>query len=224
MKLYSALYKEFHPFSSIFPDAEKIVVRGDDKLDEDGILIIWGGGDIHPSIYSRENKGSYITGDIPSPRDMSEMKLFITATKVGIPIIGVCRGAQLGCAMSGGFLVQDVTGHHADHRITNVKGETFLASSLHHQMMYPWDIDHELLAWSTHPRSVDYRGISDQEWKKWPRKIYEELKIEDVIEPEIVWFPKTKCLAVQGHPEAMPANCQHNNYLSKILYEQCALK
>lgn len=143
--------------------------------------------------------------------------MFTKAQKAGLLIVGICRGAQLGCALSGGILVQHTTGHGHSHRITTIDGETFIASSLHHQMMYPFDVEHKLLAWSTRPQSEEYRGISEDEWKKWPRKVYDELKSEDIIEPEIVWFPKTKCLAIQGHPEMMAPDCLHNQYVKKVL-------
>lgn len=148
---------------------------------------------------------------------MTEVKLFLKAKEAGLFIVGICRGAQLGCALSGGILVQDVDGHGFSHRITTVDGDEFMASSLHHQMMYPWDVNHKLLAWSSTPRSPDYQGITEDEWLKWPRKMYEELKNEDVIEPEIVYFPDLKCLAVQGHPEMMDSKCQHNQYLKKCI-------
>jgi hypothetical protein len=86
-------------------------------------------------------------------------------------------------------------------------------------MMYPWDIDHKLYAWSTIPKSPRYDGLTDEEWNKWPKRIYDELKSEDVIEPEIVYFPRTKCLAVQGHPEMMDHNCKHNLYVKKCIDE-----
>lgn len=219
MKIYSAVYREFSPLDSFYPEFECIQLKdGDATITGPGILVIWGGGDIHPSLYNRPNQGSQV-GNAPSMRDMTEAKLFAKAVDAGVFILGVCRGAQLGCAMSGGFLVQDVDGHGWSHRVTAYNGDTFMASSLHHQMMYPWDVDHKLLAWSTQPRSPDYKGISDDEWKKWPRRMYEELKSDDVIEPEIVFFPKTNCLAVQGHPEMMAPNCAHNQFVKKCIDE-----
>lgn len=195
-----------------------MVVDEKSTITEPGILILWGGGDIHPSLYGRKNQGSFV-GNFPSLRDQTEAKLFAQAVKANIPILGVCRGAQLGCAMSGGILVQHVEGHGMSHRITTVNGESFVSSSLHHQMMYPWAIEHKLLAWSTTPRSADYVGLSDEEWSKWPKRMYDELKQEDIVEPEFVFFPKTKCLGVQGHPEMMSPSCPHNQFMKKMIDE-----
>jgi gamma-glutamyl-gamma-aminobutyrate hydrolase PuuD len=196
-----------------------ITEKNIDEIKAPGILALWGGGDIHPMMYNRTNQGSYIQGEVPSYRDQIEAKMFAQAYKEGVFIFGVCRGAQLGCAMSGGILVQHVENHHHDHLVSTIDGDRFIASSLHHQMMYPWDIKHKLFAWSTSAKSPRYDGITEEEWEKWPRKIYDELKTEDVIEPEIVYFPVTKCLAVQGHPEMMAANTKHNLYIRKLIDE-----
>lgn len=217
MKIYSAIYKDYEPFSDFYPELETVYLKnGDSKIDAPGILLLWGGGDIHPSLYGRENAGSYV-GNSPSLRDMDEVKLFLKAKDAGVFIVGICRGAQLGCAISGGILIQNVGGHSFSHHVSAHTGEKFVASSLHHQMMYPWDIEHKLLAWSTTPRSPDYKGISEEEWIKWPRRMYDELKAEDIIEPEIVFFPTTKCLAIQGHPEMMNPTCAHNLFIKKCI-------
>lgn len=216
MNLYSALLECWEPFDSFFPDATKKVVRRSDELKSPGILILWGGSDIHPSIYGRSNQGSYV-GNVPSIRDQDEIVLFTKAQKAGLLIVGVCRGAQLGCAMSGGILVQHVEGHEHSHRVTTKDGHVILSSSLHHQMMYPFDIPHELIAWSSAPCSPEYQGVSSEEWSKWPRRFYEDLKTQDVIEPEIVFFPTTRCLAIQGHPEMMANDCKYNLYIHELI-------
>ena len=219
MKLYSALYNNFHPFHKFYPDAKKEVVHGESDMDESGFLIIHGGSDIHPALYGRSNSHSSV-GTTPSFRDQSEAKLFAQAVKKGIPIMGICRGAQLGCALSGGVLVQDVDGHHWGHRVTTEDGQTMMSTSIHHQMMYPWAIEHKLIGWSSIPRSTWYQGITDQELAAWPMKDYEGGEA-GLVEPEIVWFPQTKCLAVQGHPEMMDDKCEFNRYLKGLLDAYC---
>ena len=192
----------------MFDEVELVKATQPSELSSDGkpsILIIWGGEDIHPDWYGRPNIASHVTV-FPSRRDVLEVNLFKQAVQLGIPIIGVCRGAQLGCALSGGILIQDVTGHVTDHQITDMWGDTYFTSSLHHQIMFPWDIEHELIAWSTVPRSKHYKGLSD-----------EELIKGRILEPEIVWFPTTKCLAVQGHPEYEESESQLNQHVKKYI-------
>ena len=218
LKLYSALYEEFYPFDLFLPEWIKQVVGPDDDLSGPGALIIWGGGDIHPSLYLRDNVSTY-TGPNLTQRDQAEAKLFAKAVEAGLIILGVCRGAQLGCALTGGILVQDVSGHVSDHLITTSEDKTYPTSSIHHQMMYPWGVEHELLAWTHYPKSDRYVGITDAELEKWPTRKFGEKDLP--IEPEVVWFPTTKCLAIQGHPEMMRYNCSFNQYIKRLVEEKC---
>ena len=171
-----------------------------EQLSDPGILIIWGGSDIHPSLYGRENVRSYVDAG-PSRRDIAEYNLMIRAVELKMPIVGVCRGAQMACALAGGILIQHVNGHGWAHHITTSDGRKVMTSSLHHQMMYPWNVEHTLLAWASPSQSKMYLGITDDEL----------LRIE--VEPEVVWFPTIHCLAIQGHPEMMDPACNFNKYV-----------
>lgn len=154
-------------------------------------LVIWGGEDISPSIYNAAVSKHTYAPSLPSRRDRIEMDACNAAIERGIPIIGVCRGAQLVCALAGGRLIQHVNGHGGSHLMDTSEGESIMTTSVHHQMMYPYDVEHELLAWSATKRSNVYMiadDISDPE-------------MEDKPEPEVVWFPRIKALAIQGHPE-----------------------
>ena len=218
MNLYSALYDEFFPFDGFLSEWKRKCVGPDDDLKGPGALIIWGGSDIHPSLYLRDNIHTY-SGNSLSLRDAAEAKLFAKAVDVGLIILGICRGAQLGCALTGGILVQHVTGHERDHLITTIDNKTFSSSSLHHQMMYPWGVEHDLIAWSNYPKSSIYEGVTDSELERWSTAEYGKKQLP--IEPEIVWFPTTKCLAIQGHPEMMPVDCFYNRYIETLTREKC---
>ena len=216
------MYEEFHPFSrrkgdshnAFYPEVESRLARSPSDLDSSqGFLILWGGSDISPSLDSRPSNGAY-QSKTRSPRDLKEESLFNKAVEIGLPIVGVCRGAQLGCALSGGILIQHVDGHHHDHTIETKEGDTLITSSLHHQMMYPWNIDHILYAWTVQ-LSSRYIGITTEELRKIPVTQYGH------IEPEIVWFPKTKTLAIQGHPEYMRCDHLFNIYIKNLIDKLC---
>lgn len=183
-KLFSAGFSEKDPFN-IF--SQTFRVHSPSQLSDDGILILWGGEDISPSIYNQAVVHARAPAT-PSPRDIMEMELFKTAVDLGIPIIGVCRGAQLACALSGGTLYQHLEhGHHSDHKIMTYTGETLTTTSCHHQALNLDGVGHELLAWDKGRKT----------------KVYTDNESFEVTIPEIVYLTDNKVFAIQGHPEWM---------------------
>jgi gamma-glutamyl-gamma-aminobutyrate hydrolase PuuD len=171
------------PFDTIYANAKMVTPQQirDGAVDA---LVIWGGADISPTIYGEEPNGSHAGVEL-SVRDKVEVAVCEAAIEKGIPIIGICRGAQLLCALAGGKLYQDVGGHHGDHTIITDSGEEHITSSIHHQMM-------------------DINGLPQNEVKliAWTKDIRAP-EVMGAVEPEIVYFPRIKGLAIQGHPEFM---------------------
>lgn len=194
MILFSALYNGGYPFDGEgSPFSSTQTVTSPNELHEDGALVLWGGEDISPSLYGETPKHTYATSD-PSKRDQVEWFLLNRAHALGIPVIGICRGAQLMCAYSKGKLVQHVNNHTGgNHSVVTKDGKTYQTSSVHHQMMYPFDIEHDLIAW-TQNRATVFEG------EKGP------IIMPNGIEPEVVFFPQIRGLAIQGHPEFMSTN------------------
>lgn len=210
MRFYSALYSNCYPFDEFYPESEFLTVAKPEQLEAPGILIIWGGGDIHPSIYGKPNLGSHV-GQQESARDLTEVALFKRAIEIQMPVIGICRGAQLGCALAGGILIQDFPGHEHSHPIETNDGRKMGTSSLHHQVMFPWRIKHELIAWDARPNDyhpIFIESIDEFDLIRWSSYRY------DV--PEIVYFPAIRCLAIQGHPEFMARYTQFVRYTKEL--------
>jgi gamma-glutamyl-gamma-aminobutyrate hydrolase PuuD len=141
------------------------------------------------------------------------MDLIKKAWEVGIPVLGICRGAQLLCAMTGGKLYQDVSGHAGgNHPIySKFKGWEFgETNSCHHQMMIPTE-EGELLAWNdplsrwkkaqgpeyNFEQIIREAGLSGRV----TRFKVEKRVVEDIKEPEVVLWKERRSLGVQGHPE-----------------------
>jgi gamma-glutamyl-gamma-aminobutyrate hydrolase PuuD len=182
------------PFHTVYPQARCVSPENIYNGAVDAV-VIWGGADISPSIYGEKPSLYSGASEELSYRDRVEKEVCEAAITTGIPIIGVCRGAQLLCALAGGKLVQHVTGHHDDHRMTTDDGRVITTTSVHHQMMYPWDVEHKLIAWASKSRSTVYAGPGSDNITELPRND------SGVIEPEVVYFPKIRGLAIQGHPE-----------------------
>jgi len=208
--LYSVMFgADAYPFQDL---AEEIrVVRSPDAIiDPNSLLVVWGGADISPSLYNHPtSKRTYCY----SNRDVIEWACMQKAKTLGIPIIGVCRGAQMLCALAGGFLIQDVQNHAGrGHMVTTYDGSVLPVNSIHHQMMCGLEnTKHELLAWSSVNLSKEYIYKNDLVYKP----------DAEFREPEAVWFSDVKGLAIQWHPEAMVENCEATEFVIKEYHARC---
>lgn len=170
----------------------------EDNIDKIDLISFGGGADIHPSVYKHYTAGSHVSGNNPSYRDLFEMNVWKLAIAHKKPIFGICRGAQLACALSGGFLVQHVEGHaNGEHMITTNEGRKLDITSYHHQLMVPHKINHELIAWATATNRVNSY--------MWDTSNMSPKQFDSVAHasqsPEIVYFKDTNALGIQGHPE-----------------------
>ena len=164
----------------------------------DSVLLFEGGTDISSEFYGQQAGPKTQTADLQ--RDIHEELYFKMAQQVGASIIGICRGAQLACALSGGNIIQDVGGHDNIHPIEVKHGSgsfVFPTTSSHHQLMNPYVLpptDWDSFGHAKNVNSGKYRGEHNKKirvfkkWKNWK-------------DQEIVWFKKTRSLAIQGHPE-----------------------
>ncbi len=167
-----------------------------------------GGSDIGPELYGHENLDS---GTNPA-RDIAERDIFEIAAKHNIPQTGICRGAQLISALSGGTMVQHMETSHGGHRhMTQALDmeEEFLASSAHHQMIVPGP-GAEVYAWATERITAEDCVYDGQ----LPDSVFDG---DAVRVTEAIYIPQTRCFGVQYHPEWMEAGCTAATwYLDKI--------
>lgn len=199
LTVYSGLYQDFAHLDSL--GKGKVIFNPDDMTETNSILILHGGADISPSLYNKKAAPWTHADDYPSPRDKAEVALAQRAIALNIPIFGICRGAQLLTALAGGTLVQHVNGHAGGkHTITTKDNQLLTTTSAHHQMCNPFNIEHDLLAWSTLQRSDCYFGEEGQE------------EIQMPVEPEVIHYPQIRGLAIQGHPEWMSETSQFVQY------------
>lgn len=158
------------------------------------ILIFWGGGDISPHIYGEPNVASY--GEGGGHRDAIEVDVMQEALRLQKPILGICRGAQLACAVLGGKLYQHVDRHTSAHDMVIAEpyrdlahDSTIRTSSLHHQMMIP---------------TAEMEIIATAPGRSRCRENAEGVVYGDHNDPEVVYHAQKRVLMVQGHPEYTP--------------------
>lgn len=198
----------------------KIYVVGDDfeyanwmggkltqTIEEADLIVFTGGEDVDPSLYG-EKRNPQTYSNIT--RDRLEEKEYLKALQLHIPIIGICRGAQLLCVMNGGRVVQHQENKYGQHPVIMKDGSVQNITSTHHQAMYPFNLDrdeYELLGWGENLSNFHLDGES------------RELSLIDngFKEAEIVYFPKTRCLGIQGHPEYSFQDKKTLEYLQNLL-------
>lgn len=196
MKKYAFVFANCFPFLARLDFINYVT---DDELDPDKIkmLILEGGSDISPFFYGEEPVHTNATR-IPTPRELKEVAKIQLAVEREIPILGICRGAQLLCCLDGGKLYQHADNHtHGNHAIL-MDGKEYMTNSCHHQIMIPSERAKVLAAT---PKALSYE-----------KKTAFGTVFSVDPEPEIVHFPEMKALGVQGHPEWS----SHGSHLTDI--------
>lgn len=101
-------------------------------------IVITGGEDVYPGIYGKEDELEKC-GKIDHYRDSLEMAMINFAHTNKVPLLGICRGAQILNVTMGGSLVTDIPTDITDHVVhRNKKGAqhsiTILPGSFFHSL------------------------------------------------------------------------------------------
>lgn len=164
------------------------------SLDDAEICVWTGGEDIFPGIYGEKPMSGV---HYSASRDKSDLEAIKEATSKGKFLVGICRGAQLlNCIPNGGRLWQDVDNHGGRlHRTFDcLRGVWVNLNSVHHQGMRVAE-GAQILAWAQESTERFAEGIH------WGRPVDLVSVPETEKDIEAVWYPKTKSLCVQFHPE-----------------------
>jgi len=163
-------------------------------------ILFTGGEDLTPSLYGELDIASYGHGVM---RDSWELEWYRWALVNKVPMVGICRGMQLFTALTGGKLIQHVTGHSSGiHRAVIVEdGREVMVNSIHHQMCVPKEGTYELLAYAP---GLSSKYTASSKVKDEFEKHFKFKSGADVYkEPEALWFPEIRALGVQFHPEGL---------------------
>lgn len=208
MKLYDEGIGYGMASHHIFPPGYKLVKEVTHDTD---LIVLGGGSDIDPELYDNDNVAC---GGINHARDAHDLEIYRTARRLNLPILGICRGAQFLNAMNGGTMIQDINGHLGSHKmlldpelIDDLNFE-MIVSSTHHQMMVP-HVSGEVLGYSL---------VRDHRRDKYDTTRVAASQVPKV-DPEIVFYPSTRSLCVQFHPEYY----SYKHPLSKFVQNLCTL-
>jgi gamma-glutamyl-gamma-aminobutyrate hydrolase PuuD len=166
-----------------------------DTIEDADLVQFCGGEDVTPTLYN----------EVPLPstrfnveRDNYEKVIYNMALAGGVPMAGICRGAQFLHVMNGGRLWQDVEGHAiVDTHLAMVETSKLKlkcgwlqVTSTHHQMIREPIEDGEVILTATsrgvkRAQNLRYTGSSSS------------------LDVEAVYYEKTQCFCFQPHPETV---------------------
>ena len=126
-------------------------------------LLLTGGGDVSPDIYSSKNTSSF---DINAEKDITEINLVKHFCITNKAILGICKGIQIINVAFGGTLTQNIENLEIHSKnasdsdkihsvkavksttLYNIYGEKFSVNSAHHQAINKLSNEFEVIAYS----------------------------------------------------------------------------
>lgn len=156
------------------------------KTEKPDLIVFCGGEDVNPSLYGEK---AHPKTKFNFNRDVRETSVF--ERHPNVPKVGICRGAQFLNVCSGGALWQHVEGHCNTgncHPIVDLlwTRQDIMVSSFHHQVMIPGEDAYVLAAAEAVGQNHESMNPSQKPTE---------------YDAEVVWYPKTRSLCFQPHPE-----------------------
>jgi len=159
----------------------------------DGLLIIGGKSDVHPSLYGENPEGAE---HLNLEKDQFEMKLIEGTLAKGAPIMGICRGMQMINVYFGGTLTQHIDDHFEREQFNQHIHELHIQGS-------------KILESGTHPvNSIHHQVVNKVAPDLYASGLSEDGHVEMIEHKELPVF------GVQWHPECIP-----NDPISKDLFK-----
>lgn len=156
-------------------------------MKEANLVVFTGGEDWTPSLYNEKQHPQTCNN---LQRDLYELDHYEEAIQMGIPCIGICRGAQGLAMFNKARLVQHQSPQPYKHKMKTFDNKELIVTSRHHQAIYPFNIpkdNYVLLGWTKNLSKFHEDGNQQE--------------MNPPVETEAIFFPKTQCLALQFHPE-----------------------
>lgn len=169
------------------------------SFEEADLVVFTGGSDVNPELYGEVK---HERTKFSQERDDTDLMAYMYCMERGIPMLGICRGAQFLHVMNGGKLWQHVTGHYGDHPMydTVAKRQIACVSSVHHQSIIH-DKDN---------KDIEILGTAYKSTERWANPLEKNPGAIGVnagavgnnsADIEAFFYRNTCCLGIQGHPE-----------------------
>lgn len=160
------------------------------------LIILSGGEDVTPSLYGEDAHPSTSSS---LSRDARTSVILDHAVKHGIPVIGICRGAQFLNVACGGRMYQHVLNHTKNHRLLDLPtGKVCEVTSTHHQQMIA-NTGLGVVRAVAHLMDYPIRFTMEGGAPKQYSGIAGYGDVKDEI--EVVFYPHVNGLCFQPHPE-----------------------
>ena len=179
----------------LYPMLARAQCRLAESIDKADIVFFSGSSsDVSPALYG---EAPHSTVHWDSRVDVKNIEAFLTCVYAGIPMVGICGGAQFLHVANHGKLFQHIDNHNdGAHEIYLTEEKYYIneVSSCHHQ------------ACMANPENgmvvlAEVEDLSTTKWSK-PNVCHTGLfGQEEMKDIEAFWYPDTVCFGVQGHPE-----------------------
>ncbi|WP_022868281.1 gamma-glutamyl-gamma-aminobutyrate hydrolase family protein [Schaalia vaccimaxillae] len=188
------------------------------KAQQADAIVIMGGEDIHPCVYSGE-QGYEGEGRHWYRADLGQIELVRHAISTGTPLVGICRGMQLINVALGGSLVQHIENGLDQHLNPEVVAQQRFArhgvqveegSALEKALGSVLDAHRRVEVSSAHHQCID--------------QVADELKVSARAEDstiEAIEHQYAPVLGVQWHPEDPAADLEGLQNLLEYLAQAC---
>jgi putative glutamine amidotransferase len=181
--------------------------HADAVLDTLDGLVMSGGGDVDPARYGQRPVPE--VGGVDERRDEWEIALVRGALRRGMPILGICRGAQVLNVACGGTLVQD---------LPSISDHPHRAADRWDESVHPVEVDGcSKLAEVLEVTSVGVNTLHHQAVADVGRDLCAVAWAEDGTIEAIEFEDSRPVLGVQWHPELLTAFGAHRRLFTWIV-------
>ncbi|UNB52592.1 gamma-glutamyl-gamma-aminobutyrate hydrolase family protein [Mycolicibacterium sp. YH-1] len=179
-------------------------------------LILLGGSDVNPELYGGDGADPLVNA-APRALDDNEMAALHIALRRGIPVLAVCRGAQLTNVALDGTLFADLVRDRPSHVVHRTKEED-LDGAAHNVDIHP---DTLLATWLGGAGRIPVNSYHHQGFATLAPSVRAAATAEDGL-VEAFEIAAANLVALQWHPEILWPSDVHSANLMRSFVECCA--